>query len=68
MLLNVLVHVQPPVLAVLLVSLVLYTFAQSVSEFLCRAYNMKQVTQSVGFSHPRRLKPTLDSLMANELV
>ena len=46
----------------------LFTFAQSVSECLCRAYNMNEVTQSVCFSHPCMLKPMLDSLMANELV
>ena len=68
MLLNVLVHVKPPVLAVVLIESELYTFAQSVSECLGREYNMNQVTQSVGFSHPWRLKPILESLMANELV
>ena len=60
-----LVHVKPPMLAV---ELVPDTFTQSVSECLCRAYNMNQVTQSVGFIRPCRLKPVLDSLMANELV
>ena len=44
-------------LAVVLLELVLYTFAQSVSECLCRAYNINQVTRSVGFSR-RRMKYT----------
>ena len=69
MLLNVFVHVKPPVLAVALVQLVLYTFTQSVSpECQCRVYNMNQVTQSVGLSHPCRLTPILDSSMANGLA
>ena len=64
MLLHVLVHVKPPMLAVVLVELGVYTFTQSVSECLCRAHNMNQVTQSVGFSHPCRLTPILDTDVA----